>query len=155
MIKIPAMSRDPSDSYKIQAQSIPELKDGFDAISKRIAREIQFRGRKLRTGPLLNAVVVHYLRLSEEEQMRIAREGLAVYESLLDLDRPEDDVKAVRPREGSVVLLSDLPPGTKIIVPGGEAASIPEEAFGPPNPVVHSDAAAEKLPLPKRRQKRS
>lgn len=92
MIKISRMSREPSDSHKIQAQSVPETKDAFDAVAKQIARTVAFRGRKLRGGPLLNAIVIHFLGLTEAERENIAVEGLAIYEALLEHDDPQDDL---------------------------------------------------------------
>lgn len=92
MTKISGMSRDPTSENKIQAHSIAEIKDGFDADSKRLARRVKFRSRKLRPGPLLNAVVLHYLSLAEQERERIATDFLAVYETLLEHDDPKDDL---------------------------------------------------------------
>jgi len=92
MIKIPVMSRDPSDGHKFQAQSIPEVKDALDAAVSRVARDLQFRGRKLRVGPALNAIALYYLSMDDAERERIVRRGLEVYERLLESDGPDDEL---------------------------------------------------------------
>lgn len=85
------MGREPSDSEKVQAPSVAEIKDAFAIAQKRLARKVSFRGRKMGVGPLLNAVVIHFLSLPEDEQERIAGAGVARYEELLGLDDPADD----------------------------------------------------------------
>lgn len=92
MIKICGMSRDLTDSYKLQTPSIPEIKDAFDGAAKQIARGVAFRGRKLRPGPLLNAVVLHFLSLDEAERVRIAVENLAILETLLEHEEAQDEL---------------------------------------------------------------
>ena len=44
MVKIKGM-REPSETDKIQAPSIPEIKEGFVSASMRLGRTIKFRGR--------------------------------------------------------------------------------------------------------------
>ena len=85
------MSREPSDKEKVQAPSVAEIKDALAIAQKRLARKVSFRGRKMGLGPLLNAVVIHFLGLPEDEQERIATAGVARYEQLLELDEPADD----------------------------------------------------------------
>jgi hypothetical protein len=74
-----------TSDYKLQANSIGEITDEFDALVRRITRreELKFRGAKLRPGPLLNALIYEFLRLPEEEAARRAREALARLESFL------------------------------------------------------------------------
>jgi hypothetical protein len=92
-----AMSREPSSDYKIQFPSIAELKDGLASLTNRIARRAKFRGRKMRPGPMMNALLVYFMTLPEDEQARIIEEGLKRYEALLAFDDPQDDLLSVPP----------------------------------------------------------
>ena len=78
--------REPSENEKLQAPSIPEIKDGLITETVRLARLVKFRGRKLRPGPLINAVLLHFLKMPAEERARIAQVGVAAYEALLGHD---------------------------------------------------------------------
>jgi len=82
---------------RVQYPSIPELKDGFEDLTNRIARKakLKFRGRKLRSGPLHNAVMLHFLMLPEQAQIEIAEASLRRYEALLQLDEPADDLGSI------------------------------------------------------------
>lgn len=113
MIKIQGMSREPDMTNRIQFPSIPELKDGMTNTVNRLARKVKFRGRKLRPGPLMNALVLHYLTLPEEEQIAIAATSIERYESLLQSDEPVDDLKSIAAAESP----ADDEPGGKIAVP--------------------------------------
>src|SRR5208283_612602 len=84
--------REPSENEKLQAPSIPEIKDGLITETVRLARLVKFRGRKLRPGPLINAVLLHFLKMPAEERARIAQVGVAAYEALLG----HEDVQAIR-----------------------------------------------------------
>jgi hypothetical protein len=92
-----AMSREPSTDHKIQFPSIAELKDGLAALTNRLARRLKFRGRKLKPGPVMNALLVHFMTLPEDEQARIIEGGLKRYEALLEYDTPRDDLVSVPP----------------------------------------------------------
>lgn len=94
------MSREPSSDHKIQFPSIAELKDGFVTLTNRIGRRLKFRGRKLRNGPLLNAIVLHYMLLPEQEQLEIAERYLRKYEALLAFDEPQDDLGSIVADDG-------------------------------------------------------
>lgn len=87
------MSRELTEEYKIQSASLPEIKDGLTAAANRITRDMKFRDRKLRPGPLLNALVAHFLSRGEDEQFRIARTGVKLLEEILSRDEPQDDLK--------------------------------------------------------------
>lgn len=91
---IAAMSREPDMANRIQGLSIPEIKDGLARVLLRVSRDVKFRGRKLRAGPMLNAVVVHFLTLDEASQDAIIAGGLRAFEELLSHDEPRDDLVA-------------------------------------------------------------
>lgn len=90
MITIADMSRKLTDQDRIQTPSIPELKDGLEAVATRIARGVKFQGRKLRYGPMLNAIIAEFLRLSEDQQDAMVASGLQLLETLLEFDEPRD-----------------------------------------------------------------
>ena len=114
---------------RVQYPSIPELKDGLEELAGRLARKdkLKFRGRKLRPGPLHNAVLLHFLVLPEAAQKAIAEQFLKRYEDLLELDEPQDDL-------GSVVA-------------DGDGADEGSQAVGFPGRVIRGG------PKPKRKHK--
>lgn len=83
--------REPNAENRIQAPSIPEIKEGIVASAMRLGRSIKFRGRKLRPGPLINAVMLQFLTMPAADQERLAREYLARYEAILE----HDDVQSL------------------------------------------------------------
>lgn len=89
---IAAMPREPDMANRIQGLSIPEIKDGLARVLLRVSRDVKFRERKLRAGPMLNAVVVHFLTLDEASQDAIVADGLKRFEELLSHDEPRDDL---------------------------------------------------------------
>lgn len=90
MTTIAAMSRKLSNDDRIQTPSITELKDGLESVAQRIARRVKFQGRKLRYGPMLNAIVAEFLRLPEDQQDAMVESGLQLVETLLESDEPRD-----------------------------------------------------------------
>lgn len=79
----------PSHSSRIQTPSIPDLADGLTTARMRLNRRgIQHRQRKLKDGPLINALVAWYLTQVEDEQARIATEGLRRFEAMLEGEQP-------------------------------------------------------------------
>ncbi len=76
-----------SHEYRLQTPSIPALADGLVIARMALnALKIKHKGRKLKDGPLINALVAWYLSQSAEDQARIAREGLERFEALLKGD---------------------------------------------------------------------
>lgn len=84
----------PSHRYRLQTPSIPELANGMvKARLKLNERDVKCRGRKLKDGPLLNGLAAWFLALSDEEQERVARDGLARFEVMMGdrtIDEEED-----------------------------------------------------------------
>ncbi len=99
-----------SHSSRIQTPSIPALADGITMA--RIAlnrRALKHHGRKLKDGPLINAIVAWFLDQAEDEQARIAAEGLRFFEAMLDgTERP----LIAEPKRG-MVRKPDGKPGRK------------------------------------------
>ena len=92
-----AMSREPDMNCRVQYPSIPELKDGLEELAGRYARKdkMKFRGRKLRPGPLHNAVLLHFLMLPEAARKALAEKFLKRYEELLQFDEPQEDLGSI------------------------------------------------------------
>jgi hypothetical protein len=91
--------RNPSGDEKIQAQSIPEIGDFLNAEYKRLARlsdRVEFRGRSVSAGTLLNAIVLHFASFAPGAREAIAREFLRRYEALLE----HDVVQSIEPSQG-------------------------------------------------------
>lgn len=86
--KIRCMARKLVDSEKIQMPSVPEIKDGMASVATRLSRKVKFNQRKLRPGPLMNAVFLWYLTRPEETQEEIAREFIGTLEGILEKDTP-------------------------------------------------------------------
>ncbi len=140
--KIQVMSQELVPKYKVQADSIADVKSALHACARRLAdRDVKFRGRVLRTGPLLTALVVHFLALSDEAQDAVAENGLQRLESLMAEESPligdiqtkdeiENDRIVARLRE-AVVSASR---GSVHAVPAPhefEGPPIPETGVGP------------------------
>jgi len=96
--------RDPSKSHSLIAPSIEEIHGALvHEAAPRIGRRAKFRGRKLYPGPLLNAIVLHFLSLPHSRQQEIAQEYLARYEALLRRDEPAGGVGVDAPANGLVI----------------------------------------------------
>jgi hypothetical protein len=81
-----------TSTHRLQALSVPEITDEIERLVMRYGREVKFQGRKLRPGPLLNAIVLHFIRLPEAEQAHIIAGAVRELEALLaDDDRAEGD----------------------------------------------------------------
>lgn len=80
------------DKTKLQAKSCPEVVDGLVAEAKRLKRQADLKWvYRLSHGPLLNALVVWYLRQPPAQREEIAREGL---EALGELVNKPIDISA-------------------------------------------------------------
>ena len=99
--------REPNAENRVQAPSIPEIKEGVVAAAMRLGRSIKFRRRKLRPGPLVNAVLLQFLTMPPNDQERISRDYLARYEAILEHDDVQSldvDPPGVRPVASVAVL---------------------------------------------------
>lgn len=76
-----------TSTYRLQGLSVPEIAGEFEEATLRVGRRFQFNGKKLKPGPLLNAIVLWYLRLPEDERVRFSGEWIArLEESLAETD---------------------------------------------------------------------
>jgi hypothetical protein len=80
--------RNLTTTHRLQALSVPEVTDRLEDLLHRVGRTLKFRGHKLRPGHVLNAVVLHFLSQSEEEQDRALAGSLSRLEAILGDDGP-------------------------------------------------------------------
>lgn len=77
----------PNHGSRIQTMSIPALVEGVVMLRLKLNRiPVKHRGRKLKDGPLINAIMAWFLGQSDERQIEIARERLRRYEAMLEGD---------------------------------------------------------------------
>jgi hypothetical protein len=72
---------------KIQSRCVPALADELEAVRRVLIRDpysLKHKGQRVGVGPLLCAIVSHFLAQSEGEQHRIADEGIRAYEAMED-----------------------------------------------------------------------
>jgi hypothetical protein len=84
------MAREAKETYKIQAWSWPEVQDGLEGAATRLKGHTRDIGRALKPGPLLNAIILWFLKQPEQEQIRIARQGKMGLEWLKTSDEPRN-----------------------------------------------------------------
>ncbi len=90
MRKIDRMSRTLSDEYKLQGNSLPEIRRAWEQAVLDLKDEVRDVAGSLRPGNLLNAFVLHCLIQSPQARLEIARFGLRAFEFLKDRDQPVD-----------------------------------------------------------------
>lgn len=70
--------------YRLSTITIPDLADGLTKARMRLnLRAVKHQKRKLKDGPLLNALVAWFLAQSEDDQADVAIDGLTKYEAML------------------------------------------------------------------------
>ncbi len=96
-------------TYRLQADSIKEIGGAYEESAVRVSHAVRFRGNKLRPGPLLNALVLAFVEMTEEEQERVAQLAVKRLEDVMD------DAPARTPREflpkGDLDAIRDTPTG--------------------------------------------
>ena len=75
---------------RLQSDSLAEVTMGFEQSVLDLSSQLRFQGRKLRPGPLLNAIVLWFNEQADEDKARIARIGLTRFEALLADDEPKE-----------------------------------------------------------------
>lgn len=88
------MSYELSQKYRLVARTAPEVYYNLNELITRFAARdsVQFRGRKLGVEAALNSIVLHWLAMPEDEQLRVIREGVGRFERLLE-GGPEHDAE--------------------------------------------------------------
>jgi hypothetical protein len=85
------MPRSASDNYRIQSPSFPEIQRAFERAAIDLVQPTEDIGRKLKTGPLLQSVVLWFLvRCSDQERIDIARDGKEMLEAIKAADDEVD-----------------------------------------------------------------
>lgn len=75
-----------SGDFRLTANSVREITDALDALARRYGPEFKFQGRKLKAGPLLNAIALHFLLLPEAERTAILERSIPKLEKILESD---------------------------------------------------------------------
>jgi hypothetical protein len=88
MVQMASMAREASESDKIQAWSWPEILEGIQHAATRLRRPTRGIGRALSHGPLMNAIILWFLKQPEHRQIEIARSGKLGLEWLKQSNEP-------------------------------------------------------------------
>lgn len=75
--------RNLTTKHRLQGLSVRELVREFDVAATEVGTEKDFLGRKLKPGPLLNALVLHFLSLDKESRLRFGNVWVARLELYL------------------------------------------------------------------------
>src|SRR4051812_33998384 len=75
-----------TSEYRLQALSVPDVTEPFERCVLDMARSEVFLGRKLKPGPVLNALVMHFLDMQATERDRIVGRYLRKLETVLDAE---------------------------------------------------------------------
>jgi hypothetical protein len=81
--------------FRLQALSLPEIVAAIEGAATDLGA-VKLNGRKLKAGPLINAIVLHFLSLDDAGREAMARAGVERLQALMRLDEPSaDEVKQV------------------------------------------------------------
>lgn len=78
--------------FRLQALSLEGITEAFDDATRTIAKNHKFLRRKLKPGPLLNALVLSFLNMPEDARESVAAKAIAELEYYLaetDVEREE------------------------------------------------------------------
>jgi len=109
-----------SKSYRLQSDSVAEITRAFEEATFKLSETLKFDGRKLRPGPLLNAIAVHFLHMSEADREEFGRFALAQLECFLaetdeEREKAEERLSLVLPKEDAEA--TDKPEGKNVEQP--------------------------------------
>lgn len=77
-----------TNTHRLAANSTRELAEALDRLAARYGYDHPFQGRKLKGGPLLNVLLLHFLLLPEADQIVLLGATIPELEALLG--GPED-----------------------------------------------------------------
>jgi len=77
------------NKFRIDANTTREIAEGLDRLASRYGFEHTFQARKLKSGPMLNVIALHFLLLTEDERQEILRATIPKLEAMLE---GEEDV---------------------------------------------------------------
>jgi hypothetical protein len=82
-----------SSNHRLQGFSLPEVVGDFEQESIRLSRSMTVNGRRLKPGPLINALVIEFLSLPADSRTVMAARGLAKLEHMMAVGKgiPVDD----------------------------------------------------------------
>lgn len=73
------------ETEKLQGRCLPSLKDRLNESKTKLSRApylLKHAGQKIGHGPLLCALAAYFINLTDEEQYRMAEEGVRLYEEM-------------------------------------------------------------------------
>jgi hypothetical protein len=73
-----------SNKFRLNANSTREISEAFERLAARYGFQHTFQSRKLKTGPMLNVVALHFLLLPEDARIALLRETIPKLEALLE-----------------------------------------------------------------------
>jgi hypothetical protein len=106
-----------TSDYRLQGFSTREIAESWEDAATRVGRRFKFDGRKVKPGPLLNALVLWYLGLDEAARLRLAGHALANLEVFLaetDDERRAAMARLTGARHGPAAGAGDVPLGVEI-----------------------------------------
>lgn len=102
---------------KLQADSREEIARCFKGAVLRLESKVKFDRRKLRPGPFLNAMVIHFLEMTEADQEQFGQQVVAQMEQFLAETALEREAATVRLHDA----LTQPPPVGNTSYPVAEA----------------------------------
>ena len=69
--------------FRLQADSVQDIAGEFALLAAKIGQELKFGRRRMQAGPLLNAIVLRFLRMPEPERQRFAVSAIKELEVFL------------------------------------------------------------------------
>lgn len=111
MGEVPEKGRKADELFRITGGAVPEIRALWDSEEQRVLpKRLKFQGRKVKAGRLLIAAVLNWLRIPPEERDRAYREGLSLFEAILEREEPVD-LRAALDRLPPLHLAEGNPPG--------------------------------------------
>lgn len=139
--------------HRLQALSVADITEPFEDAALALGRVYEFNGRKLKAGPLLNAVVLRFLEMSEAERSAFAAEYLARLEARLaetEQERAAAEKRLPKQATGQTWLPGAVRDQTSIDQPPPRRRTERQPEDGPPPPVVNETRV---LPQPRKRKR--
>lgn len=102
------MSQKLSPEYRLQGYSTEELVNAWELRATGICHGRKLNGRKLKPGPLLNALVLWFMSLDSAERTRIVDKALPMLEEHLT-NRPDPPAEEETPPRPAVPVVNSAP----------------------------------------------
>jgi hypothetical protein len=99
---------------RLSANSLPEITEALTHLAQQYGRDYRFGGRRIKMGPLLNAITLHFLLLDDGERRAIVERAVPALEALLEV-APDINgfIARVEHRAGSPAWAPASPPAAR------------------------------------------